>query len=220
MAGPYELQSPKDIAMEYGGNKQKIAQAAQMALEIAGAKQPAWRAFPQAGKIRIHLLQGDLQAATQAATNDLFETIAIPYARYTIFEHLANVELAVSSGDHELGLKLADDLYNEAAPLTRVDIPDVLRWKGIALLGLNRPDEALHVLTEACSLAKKLGADPQLWLILSSLADVNEKLGNHEGATENLEEARKIVEGIAQSLHEIGLRDSFLEQPQVRKLMR
>lgn len=30
MAGPYELQSPKDIAMEYGGNKQKIAQAAQM----------------------------------------------------------------------------------------------------------------------------------------------------------------------------------------------
>jgi hypothetical protein len=30
MAGPYELQSPKDIAMQYGGNKQKIAQAAQM----------------------------------------------------------------------------------------------------------------------------------------------------------------------------------------------
>jgi hypothetical protein len=32
MAGPYELQSPKDIAMEYGGNKQKIAQAAQIGL--------------------------------------------------------------------------------------------------------------------------------------------------------------------------------------------
>jgi hypothetical protein len=32
MAGAYELQSPKDIAMEYGGNKQKIAQATQMGL--------------------------------------------------------------------------------------------------------------------------------------------------------------------------------------------
>jgi hypothetical protein len=32
VGGPYELQSPKDIAMEYGGNKQKIAQAAQMGL--------------------------------------------------------------------------------------------------------------------------------------------------------------------------------------------
>jgi len=32
MAGPYEIQSPKDIAMEYGGNKQKIAQAAQMGM--------------------------------------------------------------------------------------------------------------------------------------------------------------------------------------------
>ena len=32
MAGPYEIQAPKDIALKYGGNKQKIAQAAQMGL--------------------------------------------------------------------------------------------------------------------------------------------------------------------------------------------
>ena len=40
-------------------------------------------------------------------------------------------------------------------PLTRVDVPEVLRWKGIALIGLNQLDEALQVLTEACSLAKE-----------------------------------------------------------------
>lgn len=32
MAGPYEINAPKDIAMQYGGNKVKIAQAAQMGL--------------------------------------------------------------------------------------------------------------------------------------------------------------------------------------------
>lgn len=32
MAGPYELQSPKDVAMEYGGNKRKIAEAARMGI--------------------------------------------------------------------------------------------------------------------------------------------------------------------------------------------
>ena len=204
----------------YCGDFEKAHEIVVQALEIAEAKQPAWRAFPQAGKIRVHLLQGDLQSAMQSAANDLFETIAIPYARYTIFEHLANVELALATGDHALGLKLAEDLFNEAAPLTRVDIPDVLRCKGIALLELNRLDEALRILTEARSAAEKLDATPQLWLILSSLADVHEKLGNVEEVESNRQEARNIIEQIAESLQEIGLRDSFLEQPRVQALMR
>ena len=220
MAGSLWFRSELGWVYAYCGAFEKAYEVIEHALQIAEAKQPAWRAFPQAGKIRIHLLQGDLQSAMQSAGSGLFETISIPYARYTIFEYLANVELAVSRGDHELGLRLADDLLNEARPLTRVDIPDVLRWKGIALLGLNRLDEALHVLTEACSRARSLGANPQLWLILSSLADVNSRLGNEEEAESNRAEARKIVEQIAESLREVGLRDSFLSQPRVRKVMR
>jgi len=107
----------------------------------------------------------------------------------------------------------------EVTPLTRVDVPDVLRCKGMALLGLNRLDEALQVLTEACSLAKDLGANPQLWSSLAILADVNEKLGNKKQAASNLEEAREIIEQVAESLLEIGLRDSFLNQPRIKELM-
>ena len=36
----------------------------------------------------------------------------------------------------------------------------------------------------------------------------------------NRKEARKIIEEIAESLREIGLDESFLNQPQVQKLMR
>jgi len=220
MAGSLWFRSELGLVYAYCGNFEKAFEVVAQALKIAEAKQPAWRAFPQAGKIRVHLMQGDLHAAMKAATNDLFETIAIPYARYTIFEHLANVELAIAKGDLELGLRLAEELLIEAAPLTRVDIPDVLRWKGVALFGLNRFGEARRVLNEACALAKKLGANSQLWLIFSSLANVNERLGNHEQARENQKEARKIVAQIAESLKEVGLRDSFLERPRVRVLMR
>ena len=203
MAGNLWFRSELGWVYAYCGEFEKAHEVITQALQIAEAKQPAWKAFPQAGKIRIHLLQGDLQSAIQSAASDLFETIAIPYARYTIFEHLANVELAVSKGDYELGLKLAEDLLNEASPLTRVDIPDVLRWKGLALMGLNRYDEALRVLTEACSLANGIGANLHLWRCLASLADVYENLGNTNGAESNRNEARKIVEQIAESLRQI-----------------
>jgi hypothetical protein len=167
----------------------------------------------------MHLLQGDVRSAIEFAGDALFEPISIPYARYTIFLCLANIELAVSKRDYEAGLKLSDALLSEVIPLTRVDVPDVLRWKGNALIGLERMDEAHQVLTEACLIAKKLGAKPQLWSILASLSTVNIKLGKDEEAEANQEEARVIIRQIAESLHGVELSESFLNMPRVQALM-
>jgi len=204
----------------YCGAFEKGYELIEQALQVAEAKQPAWRAFPQAAKIRIHLLQGDVQSAVQFAGNALFEPISIPYARYTIFLCLANIELAISRGDHTLGLRLADELLNETTPLTHVDIPEVLCWKGNALIGLGQLDEAHQVLTEACSLAKRLDAKPQLWTSLADLATVNSKLGRHQEAEANQKAACAIIQQIAESLHEVGLHESFLNQPRVQDLIR
>jgi tetratricopeptide (TPR) repeat protein len=190
------------------------------ALQIADAQQPAWRRFPQALKVRMHLFQGDAESAGRIAGNAIIEPISIPYARYTIFLFLANVELAIAKGEFAKALSLAESLLKEVTPLTRVDVPDALRWKGEALLRLNRLDEALQTLTEACSLAKGMGANLYVWLILAALADVNWRLGNEREAETNRAEARRVIEQIADSLREIGLRDSFLNQPRVRELMR
>ena len=182
-------------------------------------KQPAWRTFPQAGKVRIQLLEGNLHSAEQTAGKEVLQPISIPYARYTIFLFLANIELAVAKEDHEKALSMIEGLLQEVTPLTRVDIPEVLRWKGIALLGLNRLDEAQQTLTEACSLAEGMGANLYVWLILADLADVNERHGNAAEAASNREKARHIVEQIAESLNEAGLRDLFLSEPWVWALL-
>src|SRR5215212_480063 len=204
----------------YGGAFEKGYELIEQALQVAEAKQPVWKAFPQAAKIRMHLLQADVESAIQFAGDALFEPISIPYARYTIFLCLANIELAVSRGDFESGLRLADDLLSEVIPLTHVDIPDVLRWKGNALIGLSRLDQAHQVLSEACLLAKKLDAQPQLWSILASLSAVNSKLGRDEEANASKEEACAIIRQLAESLHEVGLAESFRNQPHIQDLMR
>ncbi len=188
--------------------------------QFAEAKQPAWRTFPQAIKVRMHLLEGDLHSAKQTAGSKFIQPTSIPYARYTIFVCLANIELAVAKEEYNRALSLIEELLDEVTPLTRVDVPDVLRWKGLALIGLNRLDEALHVLTQACSLARETDSNTHLWAILSNLAEVQSKLGNQEEAKNSLVEARKIVEQVAESLREVGLRDSFLNQPRVKELMR
>ena len=190
------------------------------AIQFTESTQPAWRVFPQAAMVRIHLLHGDIESAQRVAGDAPLQPISIPYARFTIFIVLANIELAYARGDYATAVSMIDELLNEVEPLTRLDVPEVLRMKGITLIGLNRYEEALHVLTEACSRATGIGANLQLWLSYASLADVHEKLGNHQEAETKRNEARKIIGQIAESLREIGFAESFLNQPQVQNLKR
>ncbi|MEP6895618.1 MAG: AAA family ATPase, partial [Chloroflexota bacterium] len=220
IAGSISMRSELAWTYAHCGAFEKGLDLIERASQVAEAKQPAWNTFPQASKIRMYLLQGDVRSAEQTAGSALFEPISIPYARYTIFLCMANIELAVSKGDNNLALSLIQDLLDEVSPLTRVDIPEVLCWKGAALLALGRVDEAHQTLTEACSIAETLGANPQLWPVLAMLAKVNVKLGNDKEAESNRAEGRKIVEQIAKSLREVGLAESFLNQPRVQKLMR
>jgi tetratricopeptide (TPR) repeat protein len=115
---------------------------------------------------------------------------------------------------------LIEELLNEVTPLTRVDVSEVMRWQGIALTELGRYNEAYQFLTEACSLARKLDAQPELWCELANLAEVSAKLGNYQEANANRVAARAIIRQIAESLYEVGLSESFLNQPRVQKMMR
>jgi predicted ATPase/class 3 adenylate cyclase len=220
IASAIGLRSELAWTYAYCGALERGLEVIDKAIEVAETKQPAWREFPQAAKVRMYLLQGEVQSAQQAAGDKLLEPITIPYARYTIFLSLANIELAVSKGEHPLALALAEDLLAEVFPLTRVDVPDVLRWKAKALRGLERVEEALQTLTEARSLAEEFGCDLHLWPILAELRDVNLALGDHTEAKANQAAARRIVEQIADSLREIGLHDSFLNQPRLQDVLR
>ena len=190
------------------------------AFQVSDTKQPAWKSFPRAMQVRIQLLSGDIRSAEEVAGESALEPISIPYARYTILVMLANIELAFARNDYEKTLSFANALLDEVMPLTRVDVPEALRWKGKALLGLERFDEALQALTDACSLARDTDSNLHLWSILANLAEVQIKLGEQKEAKESRKESLILVQQVAESLREIGLMDSFLNQPQVKILKR
>ncbi|HEX2698153.1 MAG TPA: hypothetical protein VHM28_10630, partial [Anaerolineales bacterium] len=112
------------------------------------------------------------------------------------------------------------DLLKEVSNLTRPDIPEVMRTKGDILMMLNRDEEARQTLTEARTLAERIGAKHELWPILSSLATLESKSGKSKESESLRAEARKIAEEIARTLPEPGLRDAFLSRPQVQALTR
>ena len=203
----------------YCGDFESGFKLIEQAFQAAEEKQPSWISFPQAAKTRMHLLMGDVLLAEQSAGNTLLQPISIPFARYAIFVCLANIELAAAKNNFARAAALADELLDEVMPLTCVDVPEVLRWKGIALVGLERLEEALEVLTQACSLARESTANLHLWAILEDLAKVQAKLEMQKEAGESLAESRKIVQQIAESLREVDLRGSFLSQSRLRKLV-
>ena len=85
--------------------------------------------------------------------------------------------------------------------------------------GLGRLDESQQVLSEARSLAEGIGCRLHLWPILADLAEVQAKLGRQQDAEDNLEAGRNIASQVAESLGEIRLTETFLNQPRVRKLI-
>jgi predicted Zn-dependent protease len=100
-----------------------------------------------------------------------------------------------------------------------VDIPEVLRWKGRALLGLDRLEQAQQILQEARVRAESTGSNLHLWPVLADLARVNAKLGDADQAEADRREARRVAGQLADSLDEIGLRETFLGQARIRDLM-
>ncbi len=204
----------------YYGDIEKGLELANQAIEITEAKQPDFKALPLAIKVRLYLLRGDLESAERAAGPAPLEPITIPYARYTIIVCLANVELALAQKDYTRALALAEDLLMQVSPLTRVDIPIVMQRKADALIGLGQLDEAHRVLTQACSLAEEIGSKHHLWSVLAGLANVCSLLEKNDEADAHRRKARQVVEWIAEGLHEVGLRESFLNQPRVQNLMR
>jgi len=202
---------------QYGATEKGLALAGQ-ALEIAEAKQPAWRALASAVQVRLHLLHGDLSAAEAVAALIPLESISIPYPHYTILLCLANVELALARDNHEEALRLADDLLGQVSALTRPGIPEILKCKAAALAGLGRLEQATATLQEARSRATQLGASQDAWVILAALAVLQLQRGDGSQADASRAEAAGIAAGIAARLAVGGLRESFLARPEVRAL--
>lgn len=213
---------PVELAWVYGvyGETRKGIEMAERALENAIEKMPDWKSPALAVMIRLHLLAGNVEAAEKIASSEhLNPVLAVIRSRYMAMIGLTNIELELARNNFQAALSLSDKLLGEISSLGWINNPEILSRKADSMIGLGRLDEALQSLTEARALAKKLDAKHHLWTILSSLSEVSSQLGKQKEADEYRKQSRDFIEFIAGGLAKIDLKDAFLKQPRVKKLM-
>ena len=212
---------PVELAWIYGwyGEPNLGIEMAEQAHKDALEKMPDWKSPALAVMIRLQIMAGNLDTAEKiASSEELNPVLAVVRSRYLALIRLAIIELELAKNDFQSALSDSDNLLTEISPLGWIYKPEILHRRADALIGLGRLDEALQDLTKACSLAEKLDAKHHLWTILSSLADVSAQLGKQEESDVYRIRARAVVSFIAERLKKIDLKDTFLDQPRVKRL--
>ena len=100
----------------------------------------------------------------------------------------------------------------------RVFAPDLLRVKGLALLGLGHVDEAREIFEEALAEAERQGSRRSLWAILFALSQLEGQSGNPAEAENLRRRAREFIEYIADHLGPPERRELFLKLPHIREV--
>jgi len=213
---------PVELAWLHGlyGETSRGIELAERALETAIEKMPDWKSLALGVMIRMYILMGNLDAAEKIVNTETLKPIlSVVHSHYLAMISLVTIELQLARNNFQEALLHSDQLLEEISPFGWIHNPEIMNRKADALIGLGRLDEAHQVLAEACSLAEKLDAKHHLWTILSSLANVSSQLGKTNEADMYRKQARDIVDFIAERLAKIDLKDAFLNQPRVKKLM-
>src|SRR2546421_9663254 len=90
------------------------------------------------------------------------------------------------------------------------------RLRGQALLAQGRPDEAEQELSTALEIAIELGNPPQLWKTHAAVGDLRRTQERTEDAGRAYGEALSVIEGVAESLTDAKLRETFLQSKHVQ----
>jgi tetratricopeptide (TPR) repeat protein len=94
------------------------------------------------------------------------------------------------------------------------------RLRGQVLLAQGRLDEAEEELSAALAVAAEVGNPPQLWKTHVAIGDLRSAQGRPAEARRAYSEALSVIEGVAGSLNDKQLRETFLQSDHVKGIRR
>lgn len=170
---------------------------------------------------RLRMLTGDLQQAEKIIREAYLDAGSGDHWLYFVTSvQTAEAYLMLAQARPEQALKsLANLVERIRRTRTRHFLPEPLLVQGKALTALNDPDRAGELLREARAVAAKIGQRRVLWQILAALVEIEAQQGNSGKARIYRQEARSIVEYIADHNASDELRSSFLSMPAVKSLL-
>ena len=185
------------------------------------------RPFALNSVAHLRLLTGDTAGAEQAMEEAYKEQSLESqdsesgfFGIFSIFYALIGSEIALNREDYKRALTITDQtLARMKETGMRSLVADVLHVKARALLKTGRTDEGREALEEAAALARDIGARRSLWPVLDSLRRIELEADNAAASETLRQEAKEVVEYIAEHADRPSLRSSFLALGPVRAIM-
>jgi hypothetical protein len=170
------------------------------------------------------LLQGDL-AHAEAVQADLgdFRELKVSFGFMLpiwVGTGLSTIELAIAKGEFAQAVAHADDLLDlMRRGKIRPWASDALEFKARALRALGEAGPARQVLDEALAEAEALGSRRIQWRLLADLSEMEREAGHPAEADALAKRAAQVVSYIAEHISAPDLRQSFLSQPSVARVL-
>ncbi len=188
-----------------------------LALQIAAEQFPSWQLWPLSMLARLHVLAGNLRAAKAVIKACQQQPGQETVTMGPFFVLLAEIELSLAQKNYSAGLEIADKTLtliqqNQAI----VFKADTLYLKGLMLYRQGQLHEAYDIFSAARSEAETVNARRVLWPILCMLSELEAQQGYASMAGFLQQQAREIINYIADHTGSPELRDSFLDLPQVQ----
>jgi predicted ATPase/class 3 adenylate cyclase len=184
---------------------------------------PHFQGYPWGLMSQLYLIAGDHTSAREALHTSLanLDLDLPPTPTFSSIEvRIAEIKFRLADGHPELATERVGDLLDYLEQFhVRQFRSDALLLKAKALLALDQPKEASEILSEACRQAEALSTQPILWQILDTQADVLERLDDPDQAKSKRDQARVILTTLADSIVEGSDRITFLNLPDVRRLL-
>ena len=187
-------------------------------LEIAGEWSQLAVPIVMGSKAEIQVLAGRLEDAEATIARSGVHRLPGPiHIAGAARLDLLRARLASLRGEHDATVEIADTVIERFRRLeVRPFLPATLLLKGRALRANGAGAEAEAALLQARSEAEALGFRSILWRIDAELSDISAATGDDAGAAERRNEAKRVVEELAESIGDADLRSSFLALPDVR----
>jgi tetratricopeptide (TPR) repeat protein len=208
-----------DLATVYGslGALEQGLQTARPALAVAETHIPILRPYVLTKLAQLHLQHGQLSEAGAAIEQGKKVTDREVTPIYFQFVILAEAELALRQGNHERALLLIDDVVATLNQFgMRAYIPEALYLRGQILKGMGQVEAAHKAMLEAQAEAEAIGSRRMLWQILFALSRLE---SNPIQAKYLGQQAREIVQFIADNISNAELRASFLGSAEIQQVL-